>query len=134
MSVYQTVVFRRDAADRLQLIPAHLWERFASGAAPWSAGSERRVDLLLLTLRDGICTEADAISLELDENGYRVRLDVSMDPLPGAGVLDARVAFMQRYFAHAHQWRPSAALLHTALRKLDSEACTSHSLAHDAPL
>jgi hypothetical protein len=129
MSLHQTVVFQRGDADRLHLIPADVWERFASGAQPLPVGSQRRIDLLLLTVRDGVCTEADAISLDLDENGYRVRLDVTMDPLPGAaGVFDARNAFMRRYLAHAHQWRPSAELLQSALRQLDGATLDSLAL------
>jgi hypothetical protein len=129
MSSYQTVVFRRADGDRLTPIPAAVWERFACGAQPLPAANERRIDLLLLTLRDGVCAEVDAISLDLDENGYRVRLDVQLDPLPtGVRVLDARNAFMRRYLAHAHQWRPSAALLQSALGQLDAASIDSLAL------
>jgi hypothetical protein len=129
MSIYQTVVFQRIGAERLVLLPAAVWERFARGAQPLPGDGERRIDLLLLTLRDGVCDEVDAISLDLDENGYRVRLDVQLDPLPSrAGVLDARNAFMRRYLAHAHQWRPSAELLQSALRQLDGAMLDSLAL------
>lgn len=119
MSRHQVVVFQRIGAERLESVPPAVWERFASGALPLSSDGSRRVDLLLLTLEDRVCTEVDAISLDLDENGYRRRLDVQLPPLPSiAGVLDARSAFMRRYLAHAHQWRPSAAMLQSALHQL----------------
>lgn len=126
MSSHQIVVFQRIGAEQLESVPPALWERFASGTSPLSSDGSRRIDLLLLTLEDGVCTEADAISLDLDESGYRRRLDVQIPPLPSAaGVLDARSVFMRRYLAHAHQWRPSAAMLQSALRQLAADVDSS---------
>src|SRR5262245_3641848 len=111
----QTIVFERIAPDGLTLIEATDWDRFAAGSAPLLPGN-RKIDLLLLTLRDGICEEADPITLDLDENGYLVRIDVRMRPLPQhPSVLDARSVFVERYLKHAHQWRPSERLIRHAL-------------------
>jgi hypothetical protein len=111
MNSFQTIVFQRVARHELALIAPGDWERFSSGGAPLLPGS-RKIDLLLLTLREGICEEADPITLDLDENGYLVRIDVRLRPLPRQpGVLDARSAFMRRYLKHAHHWQPSDQML-----------------------
>jgi hypothetical protein len=115
MTSVQMIVFHRVAPDRLAMMLPTDWERFASGGAPLLPGS-RKIDLLLLTLRDGICDEADPITLDLDENGYIVRIDVRIRPLPQhPGLFDARRAFIGRYLKHAHHWQPSEALIEHAL-------------------
>lgn len=115
MAPLQTIVFERIAPHRLALIPSADWERFAAGSAPLAPG-RRKIDLLLLTLRDGACDEADPITLDLDENGYLVRIDVRVGPLPRhPGLLDARSAFIRRYLKHAHHWQPSDQLIRHAL-------------------
>ena len=115
MPAIQTIVFERIPPDGLALIEAPDWERFAVGGAPLHPGN-RKIDLLLLTLREGICEEADPITLDLDENGYLIRIDVRVRPLPKhPSVLDARSVFIGRYLKHAHHWRPSERLIRHAL-------------------
>lgn len=115
MSAIQTIVFERVRPDGLVIIETAEWERFAAGGTPLLPGS-RKIDLLLLTLREGICEEADPITLDLDENGYLVRIDVHMRPLPRhPALLDARSAFIGRYLKHAHHWQPSERLIRHAL-------------------
>ena len=51
-----------------------------------------------------------------DENGYLVRIDVHLRPLPQhPRVFDARSAFIDRYLKHAHHWQPSQQLIEHAL-------------------
>jgi hypothetical protein len=120
MAAIQTIVFERIPPDGLALIEAADWERFAAGGAPLVPG-KRKIDLLLLTLREGVCEEADPITLDLDDNGYLVRIDVRMQPLPQhPSVLDARSAFIGRYLKHSHQWRPSERLIRRALDIISS--------------
>jgi hypothetical protein len=115
MASVETVVFQRIAPALIALIQAGDWERFRRGAAPLPPGN-RRVDLLLLTLRDGVCEEIDPITLDLDANGYLMRIDVGMQPLPEhPALLDARGAFLGRYLQHANHWKPSAQLIDQAL-------------------
>lgn len=115
MATIQMIVFERIAPDGLAMIAAADWERFAAGGAPLLPGN-RKIDLLLLTLREGVCEEADPITLDLDENGYLVRIDVRVGPLPHhPGLFDARSAFIGRYLKHAHHWRPSERLIRRAL-------------------
>ncbi len=111
----ETIALQRIEPGRVALIHPIDWERFRRGAAPLLHG-DRKVDLLLLTLRDGVCEEIDPITLDLDENGYLVRIDVGMRPLPRhPAVLDARGAFLGRYLQHANQWKPTAQLIDQAL-------------------
>jgi hypothetical protein len=120
MAAIQMIVFERIAPDGLVLIEAADWERFATGGAPLLPGN-RKIDLLLLTLREGICEEADPITLDLDENGYLVRIDVRVRPLPQhPALLDARSVFIGRYLKHAHHWRPSERLIRHALELISA--------------
>ena len=96
MSSVETIALQRIEPGRVSLIQPTDWERFCRGGAPLLQG-DRKVDLLLLTLRDGVCEEIDPITLDLDENGYLVRIDVNMQPLPlHPTLLDARGAFWQK--------------------------------------
>ncbi|MGH8598598.1 MAG: hypothetical protein ACREXT_18240 [Gammaproteobacteria bacterium] len=115
MAAIQTIVLQRIRPESLAIMPPRDWERFAAGGAPLAPGN-RKVDLLLITLRGGVCEEADPITLDLDENGYLVRIDVAVQPLPDHPALfDARSAFIGRYLKHAHHWRPSERLIRHAL-------------------
>jgi hypothetical protein len=121
MSSVQILVFQRTAHDTLAMIGRDLWERFANGGAPLE-NHRGRVDLLVLTVRSGVCEEADAITLDLDANGYLVRREFRLRPLPRHPALfDARRLFIRRYVKHAHHWRPSEALLDHALRQAGAE-------------
>lgn len=111
----ETMALQRIEPGRVALIHPTDWDRFRRGAAPLPPGN-RKVDLLLLTLRDGVCEEIDPITLDLDENGYLVRIDIGMQPLPRhPALLDARGAFLGRYLQHANHWKPSAQLIDQAL-------------------
>ncbi len=115
MASVETMALLRVEPGRVTLIRPIDWERFWRGAAPLPPGN-RKIDLLLLTLRDGVCEEIDPITLDLDESGYRMRIDVGMQPLPRhPALLDARGAFLGRYLQHAKHWRPSAQLIDQAL-------------------
>ena len=115
MASVETMALQRIEPGRVAVIDPIDWERFRRGAAPLRS-RKRKVDLLLLTLRDGVCEEIDPITLDLDENGYLMRIDVGMQPLPRhPAVFDARGAFLGRYLQHANQWKPSAQLIDQAL-------------------
>ena len=115
MTAVAMTVFERVAPNELSVIAPIDWERFSSGGAPLLPGN-RKIDLLLLSVREGICEEADPITLDLDENGYLVRIDVRLRPLPEhPGLFDARRAFIGRYLKHAHHWQPSDQLIEQAL-------------------
>jgi len=115
VSSVQTIALQRVDLNHVSVIAPTLWDQFVRGGTPLLPG-DRKIDLLLLTLRDGVCEEIDPITLALDENGYLMRLDVRMRPLPrDPAVLDARNAFLGRYLKHAHHWKPSAELIDQAL-------------------
>lgn len=115
MNSVQTIALQRIAADHVAVIAPQTWEQFCRGGTPLLPG-DRKIDLLLLTLRDGVCEEIDPITLSLDENGYLMRFDMQLQPLPKhPALLDARSAFVGRYMKHAHQWKPSARLIDQAL-------------------
>jgi len=115
MTSVRTVALQRIGANRVSMIAPGVWDQFVRGAAPLRC-EQRKVDLLLLTVRDGVCEEIDPISVDLDENGYLVRLDARLRPLPETPVLiDARHAFLARYMQHAHQWHPTPQLIDQAL-------------------
>ena len=123
MHSVQTIALQRIDPNHVDLIASETWEQFCRGGTPLLRADLRdnirgkgRVDLLLMTLRDGVCEEIDAITLALDENGYLMRLDAGMRPLPQVpSLLDARNAFLRRYLKHAHHWRPSDDLINQAL-------------------
>ncbi len=118
MNSVQILVFQRTARDALAIVANHLWERFANGGAPLE-GRHGRVDLLVLTVRNGICEEADPITLDLDANGYLVRREFRLRPLPAHPALfDARRIFIRRYLKHAAHWQPSEQLLEHALAQV----------------
>ena len=115
MTSVRTIALQRVAPNRVSLIAPDVWERFSHGGAPLLCG-RRKLDVLLVTVRDGVCEEIDPISLDVDENGYLVRLDVELKPLPQHPTLfDARGAFLARYLRHAHHWRPTPQLIDQAL-------------------
>ena len=115
MNSVQTIALQRIAPDHVSVIAPQTWEQFCRGGTPLLPG-DRKIDLLLLTLRDGVCEEIDPITLALDENGYLMRFDLQLQPLPKhPALLDARSAFVGRYMKHAHQWKPSAHLIDQAL-------------------
>ena len=115
MNSVQTIALQRIAPDHVCVIAPQTWEQFCRGGTPLLPG-DRKIDLLLLTLRDGVCEEIDPITLSLDENGYLMRFDLQLQPLPKhPGLLDARSAFLGRYLKHAHQWKPSAHVIDQAL-------------------
>ncbi len=115
MNSIQTIALQRIAPDHVSVIAPQTWEQFCRGGAPLLPG-DRKIDLLLLTLRDGVCEEIEPITLALDENGYLMRFDLRFRPLPKhPAVFDARNAFVGRYLKHAHYWRPSAQLIDRAL-------------------
>ncbi len=123
MHSVQTIALQRIDPNHVHVIAPETWEQFCRGGTPLvranlrdSLRSGGRVDLLLMTLRDGVCEEIDAITLALDENGYLMRLDAGLRPLPRhPSLLDARSAFVRRYLKHAHHWRPSDELINQAL-------------------
>jgi hypothetical protein len=118
MSSVQILVFQRTARDALAIIASDRWEQFANGAAPLENRCGR-VDLLVLTVRNGVCEEADPITVYLDANGYLLRSELRLRPLPRHPALfDARRIFIRRYMKHAHRWRPSEELLAQALHRV----------------
>ena len=97
MTAVQTIALQRIGADHVSVIAPQTWEQFCRGGTPLLPG-DRKIDLLLLTLRDGVCEEIDPITLALDENGYLMRFDLQLRPLPKhPALLDARSAFVGRY-------------------------------------
>lgn len=115
MNSVRTVALHRIAPNHVCLIAPETWEQFCRGGVPLRSG-DRKIDLLLLTLRNGVCEEMDPITLALDENGYLMRLDAHLRALPRhPAVLDARRVFVRRYLEHAHHWKPSAQLIDQAL-------------------
>jgi hypothetical protein len=115
MNSVQTIALQRVDPNHVCVIAPETWEQFCRGGTPLLPG-DRKIDLLLLTLRNGVCEEIDPITLALDENGYLMRFDMRMRPLPRhPAVLDARSAFVGRYMKHAHHWKPSAQLIDQAL-------------------
>jgi hypothetical protein len=115
MTSVHTVALQRIEPGRVCVIKTADWEQFCRGGAPLLPG-DRRIDLLLLTLRNGVCEEIDPITLDLDKNGYLIRIDVGLRPLPRhPTILDARGAFIGRYLNHAHHWQPSEQLIDQAL-------------------
>ncbi len=77
MTAVQTIALQRIGANHVCLIAPETWEQFCRGGTPLLPG-DRKIDLLLLTLRDGVCEEIDPITLALDENGYLMRLDAAV--------------------------------------------------------
>jgi hypothetical protein len=115
VSSVQTIALQRVDPNHVAVIAPDTWDQFVRGGTPLLPG-DRKIDLLLLTLRDGVCEEIDPITLALDENGYLMRLDVRMRPLPrDPSVFDARSVFLGRYLKHAHHWKPTAELIDQAL-------------------
>ena len=115
MTSVRTVALQRIGTNHVSMIAPGVWDQFIRGAAPLRR-EQCRVDLLLLTVRDGICEEIDPITVDLDEHGYLMRLDARLRPLPDTPVLiDARHAFLARYMKHAHQWHPTPQLIDQAL-------------------
>ncbi len=115
MNAVQTIALQRIGADHVSVIAPQTWEQFCRGGTPLLPG-DRKIDLLLLTLRDGVCEEIDPITLALDENGYLMRFDLQLRPLPKhPALLDARSAFVGRYLKHTHYWKPSPELIDQAL-------------------
>ena len=119
-------VFRR-VYDDVEPLPTSQWEAFHAGKAPLSVGasaSRAKVELLLITTRDGVCELVEPISLDVDANGYLQRLHVRFEQLPREPhVRDARSAFLDRYLRHANHWLPSPAQI---------EKAVSYAIANDA--
>ena len=106
MAGYQVHVFRRYGDDML-LIDERTWDAFVRGSLPMP-GIGARLDVLIITSRDGTCELADPVSLRLDRHGYLERLDLGLPAMPlDNGVLDARWPFIERYLRHAHRWVPT---------------------------
>ena len=115
MNSVRTIALQRVDPNHVSVIAPDVWEQFCRGGTPMLPG-DRKIDLLLLTLRNEVCEEIDPITLALDENGYLMRLDVRLRPLPrDPAVFDARSVFLGRYLKHAHHWKPSAELIDQAL-------------------
>jgi hypothetical protein len=121
MTATQIRVFRRQGDD-LETVPERLWHAFVNGDAPFpgqsragAATGSGRLDILLITHRDGECVLAEPLSLRLDDHGYLQRMYVPADALPPqagvpqSGVFDARLPFLKRYLRHAHHWSPTPA-------------------------
>ncbi len=120
MNSVRILALQRVTPDHLSLIAPRVWEQFSRGGAPLGVSEgtarERRIEVLLLTLRDGVCEEIDPILVDVDENGYLVRWDVQLRPLPRHPALfDARGVFLRRYLHHARQWQPTQQLIDQAL-------------------
>jgi len=64
MSAVQTIALQRIAPDHVSVIAPQTWEQFCRGGTPLRPG-DRKIDLLLLTLRDGVCEEIEPITLAL---------------------------------------------------------------------
>jgi hypothetical protein len=125
MSSVRTIALRRIDANHVSMIEPDDWDQFIRGAAPLRC-ERRKVDLLLLTMRDGVCEEIDPISVDLDEHGYLMRLDTRLRPLPDTpALIDARHAFLARYMKHAHQWHPTPQLIDQALALADRSGAAS---------
>lgn len=116
MSAIQVRAFHRQGGDIVPINDA-LWTQFIAGNAPLpkvmlcggSTQSVQRVDVLLVTARDGACELIEALSLRVDSHGYIQRIYLTFDEFaPGPGVLDARRPFLERYLRHAHRWTPTA--------------------------
>ena len=109
-------VFRR-IHDDVECVAASRWEAFCAGQAPLSAGSPAtKVEVLLITTRDGVCELVEPVSLHVDANGYLQRLHVRFEQLPRQpGLHDARNAFLDRYLRHANHWVPTQAQIEKAL-------------------
>jgi len=117
MSAIQIRAFHRHGDDMVPIAEA-LWTQFVAGAAPLPesmrqarspAQGVRRVDVLLVTSRDGECELIEPVSLRVDAHGYLLRMYLQIDEFaPRPGVLDARRPFLERYLRHAHRWSPTA--------------------------
>jgi len=118
MGAVEVQVFRR-CGEALLRVDDAAWDAFRTGQAPApgvDGSAARKIDLLLITTRDGRCELAEPISLDLDANGYLQRLHVRFDALPrGPRVLDARHAFLGRYLQHANHWAVTERQLTSAL-------------------
>jgi hypothetical protein len=120
MAALKIEVFYRSGDDLIAVDPAR-WESFVSGQAPLvDAGDGRgKVDLLLVTSRDGVCDLLEPVSVHVDGNGYLQRVHLRFDSLPRQpGVLDARGAFLGRYLRHANHWVVSERQIAKALAHL----------------
>jgi hypothetical protein len=119
MRALQIEVFRREGDDIVPIDRA-AWEAFRSGQAPLprcETLAHTKVDLLIVTTRDGVCELVEPISVHIDDHGYLQRLHVHFDALPDS-VLDARTAFVSRYLRHANHWAVSALHVEKALAHL----------------
>ena len=133
MSSVQVLVFRAFGDVPLAIAPAE-WDAFCRGDRPLPCSPvpleqqddlaekrlqerpQKKLNVLLLTLRDHACELVEPLTLDVDEHGFLQRLHVSFAPLPSAHVLDARASFLGRYLRHANRWEPSATLVARALR------------------
>ncbi len=116
--------FRRQGSS-LVLLNETQWNAFCSGSVPWSAIEaasssaaplDNRLDVLLITCRDGECVLAEPLSLRIDHHGYLQRMYLPLDALPArAGLVDARLPFLKRYLRHAHHWSPTPEQLANAI-------------------
>jgi len=119
MAALHIEVFRRQGDDIVPLDRA-VWESFRSGQAPLphhASVQSTKLDLLIVTTRDGVCELVEPISVHVDGHGYLQRLHVQFDALPDT-VHDARNAFVTRYLRHANQWALSPVHLEKALAHL----------------
>ena len=93
------------------------WDAFCNGQAPLPVdAAAAKVDVLLVTMRDGVCELVEPVSLHVDANGYLQRLRVRFEQLPRQPRLrDARTVFLDRYLRHANHWSPSDAQIEKAL-------------------
>jgi hypothetical protein len=120
MPALRIEVFRRSGDDLVAIAPPD-WEAFCAGQAPLPApeAARRKVDLLLVTSRDGLCELIEPISVHVDGCGYLQRLHVRLDTLPSeTNVRDARHAFLGRYLRHANHWSVTETHIAQALAHL----------------
>ena len=126
-------VFRR-IFDEVEPLASERWEAFCAGQAPLpietgatGATGGAKVEVLLITTRDGVCELVEPVSLHVDANGFLQRLHVRFEQLPRQpGLHDARNAFLDRYLRHANHWAPTPAQIEKALAYCAAHAPAMH--------
>ena len=126
MTAVHVHVFRR-VYDDVEPLATARWDAFCAGQAPLSVEpAVAKVEVLLITTRDGVCELVEPISLNVDASGYLQRLHVRFEQLPrDPGLHDARNAFLDRYLRHANHWSPSALQIEKALAYCAAHAPTT---------